>query len=132
MAMKNVLLVPVIFGVIISSFSCRFFSGRDPDPGDIAGGPCSYDEYRVPARIIVFERLDSSTINVIMKLDSNEWVPPTNDTLDFYMETGRYLTRAEADSLHLEKGKALTYLIQRIRSGSCNPEINTLLTEPME
>lgn len=100
--------------------------------GNMDGGPCAYDEYRVPARIIKFEKMDSVSIEVVCKLDSNEWVPPPYDTIDFYMEKGRFLTVAEADSLKLQKGSALTYLVQRIKSGSCNPEINTLLLEPMK
>jgi hypothetical protein len=119
----------ICFGlaVVASCGQCN-----DPVGTDMAGGPCSYDEYRIPARIIVFDVLDSSSVEVSMVLDSNEHIPHPYDTLNFYLETGRFMTLAEADSLNLKKGKALTYLVQRIRSGACNPEINTLLLEPME
>ena len=96
------------------------------------GGPCSYDEFRVPARIISLERLDSNSFDITMILDSNEYVVPPYDTLNIYMELSRFLTKKEVDSLGLHKGKALTYQLLRITSGSCNPEINTLLLETME
>lgn len=130
--MKRIMTGKITLLLLIAMVSCKVKPWNEPGSGDISGGPCSYDEYRIPARIIVFEKLDSSSIEVAFKLDSNEWIVPPYDTLDFYMETGRYMTTAEADSLRLKKGKALTYLVQRIRSGSCNPEINTLLLEPME
>jgi hypothetical protein len=112
--------------------SCNLGSEVKQEPRDIAGGPCSYDEYRIPARIIVFDVLDSASIDVSFKLDSNDLLQPPYDTIHFYMEMGRFMNKKEADSLHLQKGKALTYLIQRITSGSCTPEINTLLLETME
>jgi hypothetical protein len=120
-------LVCVGLAAIASCNQCNDSAGTD-----MAGGPCSYDEYRIPARIIVFDVLDSASVDVTMVLDSNEHIPPPYDTLSFYMETGRFMTVAEADSLQLKKGKALTYLLQRIKTGACNPEINTLLLEPME
>jgi hypothetical protein len=104
-------------------------NNRNEEP---AGGPCSYDEYRIPARIVLFEMLDSNSYDVTMKLDSNEYVVSPYDTLNIYMELSRFLTKAEVDSLGLKKGKALTYQMLRINSGSCNPEINTLLLETME
>ncbi len=124
---------PVFAFFCLNTFiSCNFFSHPEPDPGDIAGGPCSYNEYRIPARIVVFEVYDSISIDVSLKLDPNEFFTPPDDTISFFMEKGRFMTMAEADSLHLKKGAALTYLVKRIKSGDCTPEINTLLMEPME
>ncbi len=112
--------------------SCNLGSDVKQEPGDIAGGPCSYDEYRIPARIIVFDILDSASIDVSFKLDSNDLIHPPYDTIHFYREMGRFMNKKEADSLNLKKGKALAYLVQRITSGACTPEINTLLLETME
>ncbi|MCU0404768.1 MAG: hypothetical protein MUE99_09495 [Chitinophagaceae bacterium] len=126
--MKNKIL-PILSGfILIVHAGC--YSGNNREEPD--GGPCSYDEYRIPARIISLEALDSNSFDVTMKLDSNEYVVPPYDTLNIYMELSRFLTKAEVDSLGLKKGKALTYQMLRINSGSCNPEINTLLLETME
>ena len=103
--------------------------GRNEEPD---GGPCSYNEYRIPARIIAFEMLDSNAFDITMKLDSNEFIAEPYDTLNIYMEMSRFLSKQEVDSLGLKKGKALTYQLLRIKTGSCNPEINTLLLETME
>ncbi len=130
--MKPASIMMCLGGIIFLTVGCKHLTGSGNDSGEVSGGPCSYDEYRVPARIIEFEVLDSASVDVTFKLDSNEWFPPPYDTISFYMEKGRFMTRTEADSLNLKKGKALTYLIQRIKTGACNPEINTLLMETMK
>jgi hypothetical protein len=96
-----------------------------------AGGPCTYDEWKVPARIIKIDTLNANELDVVFLLDSNEWVPPPADTISYFMEKGEFLTRSEADSLHLVIGRAFTYLIMQLRTGSCNPDIRQLVMEPM-
>jgi hypothetical protein len=126
--MKSNLSFSLLPAIVMLLFSCNNITPKE----EPAGGPCSYDEYRIAARILSLEQLDSNSFDVTMKLDSNEYVVPPYDTLNIYMEMSRFLTKAEVESLGLKKGKALTYQMLRINSGSCNPEINTLLLETME
>lgn len=125
--MKKILLfLPVV--VFALAQACK--NPRQHSEPD--GGPCSYEDHRVGARIISLEALDSNSYDAVLVLDSNEYIGPPYDTLNVYMELGRYLTKAEVDSLGLKKGKALVYEMKRIITGSCNPEINILLVETMQ
>ncbi len=119
--------LPLLLATALAMQSCR--DGKEPEQP--AGGPCSYRNTVIPARLIAMYSAGPD-YELLFKLDSNALIPPPDDTISYYMEQGHYLPAREADSLGVAVGKYYTYLVRDIESGHCSPQIRQLLMQAPE
>jgi hypothetical protein len=101
--------------MVVLPASCRQ-SEQEPD-----GGFCSYKDTEIPARVVDIIPVSPGQYDINLKLDSNEFRMPPNDTVSFYMENGHYLDKAVFDSMRVDTGNVYTFLVREIVQGSCNP-----------
>jgi hypothetical protein len=107
---------------ILVMSSCHFFESTEA-----AGGPCSYKDTQLVARVIAVNSYDSTHFDVWFKLDSNALIPAPHDTILYSLQTSNYLDKSAVDSLGIQPGKAYTYLVREIIEGHCNPRITRII-----
>lgn len=103
---------------------CHFFESTVVD-----GGPCSYKDTKLVARVIAVDSYDSIHYDVSFKLDSNALIPSPYDTILYSRQTSNYLDKHSLDSLGVKPGATFTYLVRDIIEGHCNPHITRLIFE---
>ena len=98
-------------------------------PSIVDGGPCSYKDTKLVARVIAIETYDSIHYDVLFKLDSNALISPLHDTISYSEETRNYFEQADLDSTGIKIGNIYTYLVRNITEGHCNPYITQLILQ---
>jgi len=115
----------IALSIISGMGACNWMGGYEvPD-----GGPCSYKDTKLVARVIAIETYDSIHFDVLFKLDSNALITPPDDTISYSQETRNYFEKAELDSLGIQPGMECTYLVRDIIDGHCNPHITRLILQ---
>lgn len=107
---------------ILMMSSCHFFESTEVD-----GGPCSYKDTKLVARVIAVDSYDSIHYDVVFKLDSNTFFQSPNDTIVYSLQTSNYLDKRAVDSLGIQPGMGYTYLVREIIEGHCNPWITQII-----
>jgi hypothetical protein len=105
----------VVVALLMAVNACRD-AEQEPD-----GGFCSYKDTEIPARVVSIVPVNPGQFDISLKLDSNNFRMPPEDTVSFYMENGHYLDKAIFDSLRVDTGSVYTFLVREIVEGSCNP-----------
>jgi hypothetical protein len=116
----------ILFAIIIPSslITCN------NDDNNMAGGACTYDEKILPALLITLEKIDSIHYDAIFIMGSNRSMEG-NDTIRYsHFERGRYLTSDEIMMDSITIGRKYQYIIQKIKTGSCNPNVDMLVLKP--
>jgi hypothetical protein len=102
------------------------------EPSIVDGGPCSYKDTKLVARVVAVETYDSIHYDVLFKLDSNALIPSPNDTIAYSRETHDYFEKAALDSAGIKIGNRYTYLVRDIIEGHCSPHITRLILMPLK
>lgn len=87
-----------------------------------AGGPCSYKHIVYPAKVLeVFGDTSRVYANFEVIFDNNR-----RDTISYYVMTGKYITRKEANEKGVVAGAVFKYIEMHILTGACTPFIKRL------
>ncbi|MBL7743292.1 MAG: hypothetical protein JNN00_07405 [Chitinophagaceae bacterium] len=94
------------------------------------GGPCTYDDKILPARLISFDTINTINFDALFLIgDRNcmEW----KDTMRYSaLSNHHYLSAEDIAKDSLANGKTYQYISKTIRSGSCNPHVEMLVLKP--
>jgi hypothetical protein len=99
-------------------------------PEQPAGGPCSYRDTRIGATVLAIDSVGEESRDLQLKLDSNNFYMPPDDTTYYHLHNNTYITRTLADSLQIAVGKKYNFVISEIVSGSCNPLVTWVELTP--
>ena len=115
----------VVVALVMAVNGCRD-TEQEPD-----GGFCSYKDTEIPARVVGIVPVNPGQYDIALKLDSNDFRMPPEDTISFYMENGHYLDQALFDSLRVDTGSVYTFLVREIVEGSCNPLVTQVVMKKL-
>jgi hypothetical protein len=112
-----------LLAITIIIYSC---SGGKKDKPD--GGPCSYEDKIYPARLIKLkENTDSITYNAWLEIDNP--AGKGKDTISYLRMTNRSITKEQLQRDSIVVGKVYKYVVSKIKTGECNPDIRTIKLE---
>ena len=120
--MKRILYLLTIAAIINS---CK--NGKKEIP---AGGPCSYEDKIYPAKLIRLDPSpDSSEYDAWFEIDRlNDAPPDYRDTVHYSQHNSRIpAEQIKKDSIAI--GNLYKYVESIIKSGSCNPHIESIRLE---
>jgi len=89
-----------------------------------AGGPCSYKEEILPAKLVKLVTTDSLTYDAQFEIGST-----STDTVTLHFLNHTYINAEQVKKDSIATGKVYKLVEQTIISGSCNPHIRTIRLE---
>ncbi|MBL7740978.1 MAG: hypothetical protein JNK14_17280 [Chitinophagaceae bacterium] len=114
--------------VILFFLSSLFIACNNND--NVDGGPCSYDDKILPARLVRLDTLNALSFDALFVIEDSagmEW----KDTIWYSaLNHHHYLSAEDIIKDSLAGGKIYQYIRKTIRSGSCDPQIEMLVLKP--
>lgn len=95
------------------------------------GGPCTYETKIYPATVIAIENIDSIHADILFRITDEEG-QLYRDSVSWYMENKSPIELARIEKESVTVGKKFKYTVCQIKTGSCNPHIESLLLEKFE
>lgn len=91
------------------------------------GGGCTYDKDTIPARLIALVDINEKSYDALFEVD----IDGRRDTLSYAgKNNGHYLFTDEVPKESLEPGMEFRYIIHKIITGTCDPEVGIILLKP--
>lgn len=116
--MKNCLVTIVAFAFPFFFVTCNL--QKD-------GGGCTYDKDTIPARLIALADINEKSYDALFVVD----IEGRKDTLSYAgKNNGHYIFPDEFPKETLELGKQYQYIVQKIITGTCDPEVGFILLKP--
>ncbi len=113
--MKNCLLT--IAAIAFPFFFVSCFQQKD-------GGGCTYDKDTIPATLIALVDINEKSYDALFEVD----LEGRKDTLSYAgKNNGHYIFTDELPKETLEPGKQYQYIVQKIITGTCDPEVGFIL-----
>ena len=116
-----------IYFLTLLFYSCNSNNGKD----EPAGGPCTYETKFYPATIIAIEKIDNLNADIIFKIE-DEVGQTYRDSVSWYMEKQSWISFSQIEKDSITVGKKYNYHLDRIKTGSCNPNMEMLTLEKFE
>lgn len=114
-------LLVVFITLLFTGYNCN--SHEEPE-----GGPCTYETKIYPATIIAVEKTDSLHAELLFRIE-DEYGKIYRDSVSWYMENKNRLKISDLKKDSVIPGKKYKYMIDLIKTGSCNPHIERLTLE---
>lgn len=116
--MKSCCTTFVFFALPLLFFSC--FQQKD-------GGGCTYDKDTIPATLIALVDINEKSYDALFEVD----IEGRKDTLSYAgKNNGHYIFTDELPKETLEPGNKYQYIVQKIITGTCDPEVGFILLKP--
>jgi hypothetical protein len=94
------------------------------------GGPCSYEESIFPARLISIIPKTDETYDAVFKLQNIKSFRGRDTIYYSELNNDHFISLKEMPANNMVPGKDYSYTVKNIKSGSCNPHIETLSLQP--
>lgn len=91
------------------------------------GGGCTYDSDTIPAILIKLVDINEKSYDAIFEVDMGG----RKDTISYAEKSNHhYLFTEENGKENLEPGKQYQYIVQKIITGTCSPEVDHIILKP--
>jgi hypothetical protein len=120
----------LLFALVTGVVSCDQINIKREVPD---GGPCTYDIKELPARVIKINKEDSTHFVLYCTVGDStnrRIVGPNADTLIKSVSLQMLFEPERSYFDSIKVGTILSYQVQSIISGSCNPEVDFLRLQP--
>lgn len=91
------------------------------------GGGCTYDSDTIPATLIKLVDINEKSYDALFEVD----IEGRKDTISYAEKNNHhYLFTEEFAKENLQPGKQYQYIVQKIITGTCSPEVDDMILKP--
>jgi len=98
------------------------------DSAEPTGGPCSYTTKIYTATVIDIEKKDSTHADIFFRIN-DEAGNLYRDSVSWFIENNNWLEISQVEKDSILTGKKYKYQVDKIKTGSCDPDIEKLTLE---
>ena len=111
--------------LFISLLTCSLCSCNRTAHENPAGGPCTYETHVYPIKVIQIVKKDNLHSDLLFERNREGII----DTVSYYQSVHEWIKQEDLIKSGIETGKVFKWKEEKILTGSCTPNIETLLLE---
>jgi hypothetical protein len=118
--LKNTLIKNCLIPGIVFLFTLSCNNGKS-DPGNVAGGPCTFEDSKEPVAVYrIVQPNNSDKYDIIFRWVNNG--NETKDSISYFEVNHKYVTAEQLKADSIVPGKICQFVYSKTVSGSCDSQ----------